>query len=127
MAARPLRTGIVQQALPDVLPDGALTVEADSVHLLYLDGPAATPALHSQKMVGNFVQPHRGDGGSGWTGMRRPILEKRLPVFRRQVVIRSQGGGGRGLPAESGRHLFHLFDCRHAPAGRLVHHKATRT
>ena len=29
MAARPLHTGIVQQALADVLPDRALTLKAD--------------------------------------------------------------------------------------------------
>jgi hypothetical protein len=38
MASGPLCTGILQQALPDILPDGTLAVELDGVNFPYLDG-----------------------------------------------------------------------------------------
>jgi hypothetical protein len=60
MTPCPLCAGLVQQALPDVLPDGTLAVKPDGIDLLYLDGAAAAPAAHPQKMPSNFGQPQRG-------------------------------------------------------------------
>lgn len=109
MTTRPLCTGVVQQALPNMLPDSMLTIEPKgeevredvpgfstrsgdlSIDLLDFDRTAAAPASDSQKMLGKFVQPQRGNGGSGWPdlGVAR-VLDKRLPVLGREVVVRSQ-------------------------------------
>jgi hypothetical protein len=59
MTSRPLCTGVVQQTLPDILPGGVQAVEPDGIDLLYLDGPVAAPAAHSEKMLGNFGKLQR--------------------------------------------------------------------
>ena len=124
---RPLPTGVVQQPLADILPDGTLAVETYGINLLYFDGPPAAPADHPQEMLGNFGQPPRGDGGFGRHGVGACVLQERLPVFGRQVVIWSQGRRRRGLPAESSSHPFHLFCSWHAPTGGAVGHGGIRT
>src|SRR5205085_11779266 len=77
MTSRPLGAGIVQQAPPDILPDGALAVESDGVDFLDFDAPAAAPAAHPQKVLGNFAKRQRGDAGSRRFGTR--FLQKRMP------------------------------------------------
>jgi hypothetical protein len=47
----PLRAGVVQQAKPNLLPEGALAVEPDSVDFLDLYRSAAAPAAHPQKVL----------------------------------------------------------------------------
>ena len=56
MAAGALPAGVVQQPLPDVLPDRRLSVETDGIGLLDLDDPAAAGARHPEDMLGDFWQ-----------------------------------------------------------------------
>jgi hypothetical protein len=57
MAPGPDLAGVVQQPLPDVLPDCRGTVETDGVSLLDLYGPAAAPAGYPQQVARNVDKP----------------------------------------------------------------------
>jgi hypothetical protein len=57
VAAGPLLAGVVEQPLPDFLPDCVLPVEPDGVDLLDLDGPPAESAGDAQQVLRYLRQP----------------------------------------------------------------------
>jgi hypothetical protein len=65
MAASPDLAGVVQQSLPDVLPDGLWSGQPDSIGLLDLDGPAAAPAGDPQQVSLDVAKPLRPARGTG--------------------------------------------------------------
>ena len=56
VAPGPVGAGVVQQALAYASPDRVLTVQADGVDFLNLDGPAAAPAADPQQVFGNLAE-----------------------------------------------------------------------
>jgi hypothetical protein len=48
MATGPLRAGVVQKTLADILPDRVRTVQAGGVGFLDFDGSAAAPTAYPQ-------------------------------------------------------------------------------
>jgi hypothetical protein len=125
MAPGPLRAGVVEHALTDILPDRVRTVEPGGVRRLDLNGPCAAAADNPQNMLRNLAQP-RPDTCCAWARRTRvgdSVVQDGLPVFRRHLVGRTDGTRRAGLPADgSRRQFFHLFGCRHAPAGGSVGH-----
>jgi hypothetical protein len=69
-------------------------------------------------------------GPPAWPRAR--VVQERLPVFWRQIIVRSQSWPRRHLSADDSGHLFHLLGSRHAPSGwaighaELEHNKNTR-
>ena len=100
MAPGPPRAGVVEQALTDILPDRIWTVEPGGVRLLDLDSPGAAATFNPQNMLMNLAQPRpdtccararRTSVGAGG------VIQQRLPVFRRQILVGSQTARGRGF------------------------------
>jgi hypothetical protein len=69
MPAGPLLAGVVQQPLPDILPDGLGSGQPDGIGLLDLDGPAAAPAGDPQQVSLDVAKPLRPDRGTGRTSV----------------------------------------------------------
>jgi len=46
--------GLVEQSLPDILPDGIWSIEPESICLLNFDDAKAAHALNPQHVVGEF-------------------------------------------------------------------------
>src|SRR5260221_9017906 len=107
MAPGPLRAGVVEQALTEILPDRVRTVEPGGVRLLDLDGPGAAAAAHPQNMLRNLAQPRPDTccARARRTRVGAGVVQQRLPVFRRQILVGSQSARGRGLPADGSGHL----------------------
>ena len=57
VAAGPLLAGVVEQPLPDFLPDCVLPIEPDGVDLLDLDGPPAESAGDAEQVLRNLGRP----------------------------------------------------------------------
>jgi hypothetical protein len=74
MAAGPLLAGIVQQPLPDVLPDRLGSGQPDGIGLLDLDGAAAAPARDPQQVSLYLGQPLRPDRRTGRSAVRRGVV-----------------------------------------------------
>ena len=131
VAPGPVGAGVVQQALAYVSPDRVLTVQADGVDFLNLDGPAAAPAADPQQVFGNLAERLQASGRArpGAATVGTGILQERAPVFRRQVIAGSQSRRHRCVPADGGSrdHPFHLYPGRHAPSGGAVGHALVRT
>lgn len=121
VAPGPLRAGIVQEPPPDILPECLTTIKADGIDLLNLDDPAAAPAPHPQNMLRNLAQSQRRFGGAR-PALYPRVVQKRLPVFRRQISFRSQSGLPRHVSPDKSGHLIHLPRVRHAPARGPVSH-----
>jgi len=132
VAAGALLAGVIQQPLSDILPERVRTIEAGGVDLLDLDDPGAAAAAHPQNMLRNLAQPQRPSGGAHRPGLGARVVQERLPVFWRQIIVRSQSWPRRHLSADDSGHLFHLLGSRHAPSGwaighaELEHNKNTR-
>src|SRR5271168_3910020 len=105
MAPGPLRAGVVEQALTDILPDRVRTVEPGGVRLLDLDGPGAAAAANHQNILRSFAQP-RSDTCWAWARRTRvgaggrPAAPASIPAAdpRREPVR----AGGAFLPAAAG-------------------------
>src|SRR6476659_2140961 len=125
MAPGPPRAGVVQKARTDILPNRVRTVEPGGVRLLDLDGPGAAAAAHHQNMLRNLAQPRpdSAEPGPGELASAWVVVQQRLAVFRRQILVESRSARGWDLPADGSGHLFHLLGCRHAPAGGTVGHE----
>jgi hypothetical protein len=83
MATGPGLAGVVQQSLPDVLPDCVTAVKADGVQPLDFDGPHAAAASDPQHVLLDLGQSLRPDGRAGRlrAGVGKRVLEYPFPVF----------------------------------------------
>ena len=129
MAPGSLGARLVQQALPDVAPDGVRTVQPDCVDLLDLDGPAAPSAPNPQQMLGNLAQLLQASGRARARAVAvgRGILQECAPVFWGQVIAGSQTGRPKRVPAHGTGHFLNQGSGRHAPTGGTVGHLVNRT
>lgn len=118
MASRPLRAGVVQQPLSDILPERVCAVEARGIDLLDLDRSAAAAAPDPQKMLRYLIQPQR-PCGRRRIGFRARVVQQRSPVFDREVVCRSKSRRWRRflVDCDAGGEFLHLLNSGEAPAG----------
>ncbi|MBR0838676.1 hypothetical protein JQ607_00535 [Bradyrhizobium liaoningense] len=54
MAAGAICAGLVEQSLPDILPEGMWSIKPKRIRLLNFDDTKATQALNPQQVVGDF-------------------------------------------------------------------------
>jgi hypothetical protein len=54
VAARAICAGLVEQSLPDILPESIWPIEPDCIRLLNFDDAKAAHALNPQHVLGDF-------------------------------------------------------------------------
>ena len=114
---------LIEQALPDIFPDGMRPIVFDGIGLLDFDDPRTAHAFDSQHMARDFREPALLDrqwrpSSGAWIG------QDRIPQFIGQRIAGARFGFlAIRLASSLPRQLFHLLWGGHSPAcGSLIRH-----
>ena len=119
-----LLAAIIQQASPDILPDGVLTVESHGVGGLDFHDPITATARYAQYVPRDFRKAAVQD--RYWLGLSSRITQDSVPM-RVRDRLKDCRCPSRSFSLSLGSHLFELFRCRHSPARRSIAHSPIRT
>jgi hypothetical protein len=73
-----IAAGLVEQALPDIFPDGMWSIKSDGIGFLHFDGAKAANAFDAEHMARNFREAALLDW-QRWSSGRARIGQDRLP------------------------------------------------